>query len=94
MSNLKDNLYTKIKLKFNQDGKFKILMLSDIQETIDYDKRTLDAMNRIIEYTKPDLVVWGGDNCDGRVLKTEEEKDRIYVGEILDSKMLARNHSV
>lgn len=73
MSNLKDNLYTKIKLKFNQDGKFKILMLSDIQETIDYDKRTLDAMNRIIEYTKPDLVVWGGDNCDGRVLKTEEE---------------------
>ena len=73
MSNLSTNLYTKIALKFNQDDKFKILMLSDIQETLDYDKRTLCGINKIIEYTKPDIVVLGGDNCDGTVIKTEEE---------------------
>lgn len=73
MSNLDNNLYTKIALRFNQNGKFKILMLSDIQETLNYDKRTLDSMNKIIEYTKPNLVVLGGDNCDGTILQTKEE---------------------
>ena len=73
MSNLDSNLYTKIALRFNQKGKFKILMLSDIQETLNYDKRTLDSMNKIIEYTKPNLVVLGGDNCDGTILQTKEE---------------------
>ena len=73
MSNLDNNLYTKIALRFNQNGKFKILMLSDIQETLNYDKRTLESMNKIIEYTKPNLVVLGGDNCDGTILQTKEE---------------------
>ena len=73
MSNLDNNLYSKISLKFNQDGRFKILMLSDIQETLEYDKRTLEGINKIIEHTNPDLVVLGGDNCDGTVIKTEKE---------------------
>ena len=73
MNNLDSNLYSKISLKFNQDGKFKILMLSDIQETLDYDKRTLEGINKIIEHTKPNLVVLGGDNCDGTIIKTEKE---------------------
>ena len=37
-TNLKNNLTLKQELKFNPNGKFKILMLSDIQETLDYDK--------------------------------------------------------
>ena len=47
MSNLDNNLYSKISLKFNQDGKFKILMMSDIQESLDYDRRTLENINKI-----------------------------------------------
>lgn len=39
-NNLKSNLLLKRELRFNCNGKFKILMLSDIQETIDYDRRT------------------------------------------------------
>lgn len=73
MDNLKVNLYTKHKLKFDKNDKFKILMLSDIQETLNYDKRTLESINKIIEVVNPNLVVLGGDNCDGTVLKTEEE---------------------
>ena len=72
-NNIEKNLYSKIPLKFNENGKFKILMLSDIQETLDYDKRTLININKIIENTNPDLVVLGGDNCDGTILKTEKE---------------------
>ena len=71
--NLANNLLLKKDLRFNSNGKLKILMLSDIQETLNYDKRTLDGMNKIIEIEKPDLVILGGDNCDGTVLKTEEE---------------------
>lgn len=71
--NLSNNLSLKKELKFNSKGKFKILMLSDIQGTLDYDKRTLNGINKIIEKENPDLVILGGDNCDGTVLKTEKE---------------------
>lgn len=71
--NLTNNLLLKKDLRFNSNGKLKILMLSDIQETLNYDKRTLNGMNKIIETERPDLVILGGDNCDGTVLKTEKE---------------------
>lgn len=71
--NLTNNLSLKKELRFKSNGKFKILMLSDIQETLNYDKRTLNGINKIIEAEKPDLVILGGDNCDGTVLKTEKE---------------------
>ncbi len=72
-NNLKNNFLLKHELRFNSDGNFKILMLSDIQETLNYDKRTLVSIDKLIEAQKPDLVILGGDNCDGTVLKTEEE---------------------
>lgn len=70
---IEKNLYSKIPLKFDKNGKFKILMLSDIQETLKYDKRTLININKIIDNTNPNLIVLGGDICDGTVLKTEKE---------------------
>ena len=73
MNNLEKNLYTKHELKFDSNGNFKILMMSDIQETLAYDKRTLLYMDKLIEKTQPDLIILGGDNCDGTILKTEEE---------------------
>ena len=66
-TNLKNNVTLKQELKFNPNGKFKILMLSDIQETLDYDKRTLTGINQLIEIQKPDFVLLGDDNCDGTV---------------------------
>ena len=70
--NLKQNLCTKQKLKFNNDGNFKIVMISDLQETLDFDERTMNGMNAILDSEKPDLVVLGGDNCNGLVVKGEE----------------------
>ena len=60
-------------LRFNENGKFKILMISDIQETLNYDLRTVKGMEAMIDAEKPDLVIWGGDNCDGRKVKLKEE---------------------
>lgn len=87
--NLKSNLSLKKELRFNSNGKFKILMLSDIQETLDYDKRTLKGIDKIIEIEKPDLIILGGDNCDGTVLKTEKEL-REYL-DIFSKPMESRN---
>ena len=53
----------------------RILMISDIQEAVQYDPRTIPAMRALIAETHPDLIIWGGDNCDGRYLKTREELD-------------------
>ena len=60
-------------LRFNSDGNFRILMISDIQETLEYDERTIKGMNAMLDSEKPDLVIWGGDNCDGRTVKSREE---------------------
>ena len=69
-------------------------MMSDIQETLAYDKRTLDGMNKLIEKEKPDLVILGGDNCDGTVLKTEQElRDYIKIfSEPMESKKIPWAH--
>ena len=60
-------------LRFDKSGKFRILMVSDRQETLDYDKRTPRALRMLIDHVKPDLMILGGDNCDGRKVKTREE---------------------
>ena len=88
-ANLKNNLSLKNELRFNSNRKFKILMLSDIQETLDYDKRTLEGINKIIDTEKPNLIILGGDNCDGTVLKTEKEL-REYL-DIFSEPMESRN---
>lgn len=67
------SISSKIPLTFRADGHFRILMVSDIQETTDYDPRTPDSLRALIRKADPDLVIWGGDNADGRYLKTEPE---------------------
>lgn len=85
--NLNNNLYSKHKLKF-KDGKFKILMMSDIQETLDYNPKTFEDMNKLIENVKPDFIILGGDNCNGLVLKTADELSKYL--KILSSLMEKR----
>ncbi len=53
-------------LRFNKDGKFKILVATDIHETETEDAKSADAMallTNAIEELKPDLVVFNGDNA-------------------------------
>lgn len=64
---------TKHKLKCNADGKFRVLMMSDIQDCLQYDERSLRAVSALFNETNPDLVILGGDNCDGRKIFSAEE---------------------
>lgn len=73
MNNLEYNLYTKHPLRFGADGRFKILQVSDIQENLNYDARSLDGFQRLLDAESPDLVVLGGDNCDGHKLQDGDE---------------------
>lgn len=65
-------------LKFNTDGKFRILHITDIHDVEpemdddenrdipeSCDKETLNVIEQLVETTKPDLVVFGGDNISG-----------------------------
>ncbi|MBE6748357.1 MAG: tetratricopeptide repeat protein [Ruminococcaceae bacterium] len=69
---------TKEPLKFSEDGKFRILHLTDIHEVMpemdddnnreipeNKDKETLNVIEKCLEEAKPDLVVFGGDNISG-----------------------------
>ena len=52
------------KLKFN-NGRFRILQLSDIQEIADTNPDTINLTRELIERTNPDLIVLTGDQIKG-----------------------------
>lgn len=65
-------------LKFGKDGKFKILHITDIHNVEPEmdddenrenpeacDKETINVIEKLVEKTNPDLVVFGGDNIGG-----------------------------
>ncbi len=64
---------TKHPLRFREDGTFRVLMLSDIQESAHYDPRSLRSLEVLMEEGDPDLVIWGGDNCFGPEITCEED---------------------
>ncbi|KMY53257.1 phosphoesterase [Bacillus sp. FJAT-27231] len=49
------------KLKFNSDGKFKIVQFNDPQDDERIDRRTLQLMEKVLDAEKPDFVVINGD---------------------------------
>lgn len=49
-------------LKFNENGKFTIMNICDIQDTYPMNKTIAQFINEVLQEYKPDLVVLGGDN--------------------------------
>ena len=61
-------------LRFNKDGKFKILVATDIHEDEKDDAKSADALallTNAIEELKPDLVVFNGDNATADGLENQ-----------------------
>ena len=52
-------------MKFNKDGKFKIMQITDIQEIYNVSNDTLKLLEAAVEKEKPDLVVYTGDQIKG-----------------------------
>ena len=53
---------TNTKLQFNDDGKFRIMQIADIQDGPLLLDITRDYIEEMVVYAKPDLVVLSGDN--------------------------------
>lgn len=72
------------KLTFRPDGTFRILFLSDFQETYEeFDPRTLSGVNAVLDAEKPDLVVLCGDNCNGPAIHSADDLGK-YLGRMLE----------
>lgn len=54
-----------VKLRFNPDGKFKIVQFNDTQDDERIDRRTVQLMEKVLDTEKPDFVVLNGDNISG-----------------------------
>lgn len=54
-------------LQFNEDGKFTVLQLADIQENKDVEPGTIQLITTAIARYSPDLVVLTGDNVKGLI---------------------------
>ena len=48
-------------MKFNKNGKFKIMQITDIQEIYNVSPDTLKLLENAVEKEKPDLVIYTGD---------------------------------
>lgn len=70
--NFEENLKTKKELRF-KDGKFRILMFTDIHGKITFDRRTVKGLEVLTDKHKPDLILLGGDQvCGGDHLQSEQ----------------------
>ena len=49
-------------LRFRKNGTFKILVLADVQDVYPIDDAMIAFINDALDYAKPDLVVFDGDN--------------------------------
>lgn len=77
-----------MKLKFNSDGKFKILLFGDIHEHTDYEtnpkfKDMHKLMNAALDEFKPDLCVLLGDNCTTTIYKDDPDMFRKMLADVV-----------
>lgn len=63
-------------LKFNKDGKFTILNISDIQDGYPLNPLTRDYIEKTLDKVNPDLVVLTGDNISGYDVLEEEDAEK------------------
>lgn len=63
-------------LKFNKDGKFTILNISDIQDGYPINPLTKDYIEKTVDKVKPDLIVLTGDNISGYDIPEEAEAEK------------------
>ena len=88
VNRLEDALYTKYPLRFGQDGKFRILMVSDIHGGVGYaEKETVDSMQELVDRNHPNLVILGGDTAGPGRIHVENEAALHFVLDGITSPM-------
>lgn len=78
----------KLPLKFDTNGSFKIVQFTDLHEGPVIDK-TLEVINRILDYEKPNLVVLTGDIIDGQCKTVDDVKVAIsHIAEPMETRCI------
>ena len=77
-----------MRLKFNSDGKFKLLLFGDIHEHYDYKtnprfKDMQKLMNAALDEYKPDLCVFLGDNCNTNKITDDPDAFREMLADLV-----------
>ena len=86
--NLKEALYTKVPLRFSEDGKYKILMVSDIHGGKGFAaKKTVAALQALIDVHKPNLVLLGGDVAGPGYIHIENQEQLKEMLDLLSAPM-------
>lgn len=71
-------------LKFNENGEFKILAIADPQDTDTPQQEMLDIINNSLDKTKPDLVIFLGDNIAGWWKGVDKESTAAAIRKVID----------
>lgn len=71
-------------LRFNDDGSFKILVISDTQDTDTPQKETIDMVESALNSVNADLVVFLGDNIAGNWKGVDKEKTEKAIRNIIE----------
>lgn len=70
-------------LKFNSDGKFKIMMINDYQDFDSTNKMTIEFVEKALDSEKPDLVVFVGDQLSDMFYTANYKKVKKAIDNIL-----------
>ena len=62
---------SKLPLCFDAEGRFRILMVSDLHYSPAREEQTIQSMELLLEKTGPDFVMLGGDNTVGKATREE-----------------------
>lgn len=90
---VEDVLKLKHTLRFREDGSFKILMFGDIQDKMPVNKKTLAAMNLLLDEEQPDLVILMGDNHDGNFTSLKALSEYLdIITEPMESRKIPWSH--
>lgn len=73
----------KVELKFNENGEFKILAIADPQDTDTPQKETIEVIEKALDRTNPDLVVFLGDNIAGWWKGVDKEQTAAAIRKVI-----------
>ena len=73
-----------VQLQFNENGEFKILAVADPQDTDTPQKETIEVIEKALDASKPDLVIFLGDNSAGWWRGVDREKTTAAIRKVIE----------
>lgn len=80
-------------LKFDDGKKFKIMMFSDLQDSLPVNEKTMRLLCCMLDDQKPDFVISVGDQCEGGIKTESDFRDYArYITDPMESRGIYWSH--